>query len=78
MVKGGLLGARGIAEMGGAVCVCATGALANSGRRPIDGRGVGVVGALGPAAGGGAAGGATATGRSPGGAAGGEATPTGT
>jgi hypothetical protein len=74
-VNGGLdAGDDGIAEMGGAVWMCATGALVKSGRLPIDGRGVGVVGALGVAAGGGAGGGVTAT---AGGAAGG-VPPTGT
>jgi len=60
--KGGLVAGRCIAEMGGAVCVCATGALASTGRRPSEGRGVGEIGAPGPAAGGSPGGSATATG----------------
>jgi hypothetical protein len=44
LVAGGVLAAGGIAEMGGAVGVCATGSFVNAGRRPVIGPGAGLLG----------------------------------
>jgi len=54
VVTFGVVDAGAIAEMGAPACVCTAGALANTGRHAVGGRGVGEIRGLGPAVGEGA------------------------